>query len=254
MMATSTDIDDETLMAYADGELDAAQAAQVEQRLVIDASAAAKVAEHQSLRARLGRDSTSVLSEPIPERLLAALQPRAAHTAVHTKVVDLAQRKPRKSFASNWSMREWGAMAASLIAGLALGMYALNFNGKPLVSADHGALIAQGKLDTALTTQLTSAAGSAQAVQIGISFRNHAGDYCRSFTVRDDQPLAGLACRSQNQWRVQLLTETAKGNSGELRQAASATPEAVLALIDQQIAGEALDADAEMTARKAGWR
>lgn len=256
-MNTSIELDDETLMAYADGELDATQAAQVEQRLSTDPVAAAKVAEHQALRAQLSRDMSGVLSEPIPDRLLATLQPRTAGGPLGN-VVELAplqQRKTRHK-TRQWNTRDWSTMAASLLVGLALGMYA-NFSSNELnklVDGDHGALIAQGKLDKALTTQLTSTAGAAQAIQIGISFRNHAGAYCRSFMVRNDKPLAGLACRSDNAWQVQLLTPASKAPTGEVRQAASTTPEMVLSLIDQQIAGEALDADAEINARKAGWR
>lgn len=243
-MNTPIEFDDETLMAYADGELDAVQSAQVEQLLQRDAAAAAKVAQHRALRAQLRNEFTAALSEPVPERLLNVLQP---------KIVDLAQVRQRKTAAKqSWSSREWSAMAASLIVGVVAGMYALGFNSANLVSEQGGALVAKGKLDNALNTQLAST-NSTQPIHIGVSFRNHAGEYCRSFTVQDTHALAGLACRVQDNWRVQIL-ESAVSSSNEFRQAGSDTPAAVLSLIETQIAGEPLDADAEAAARQAGWK
>jgi hypothetical protein len=251
---TPFEIDDETLMAYADGELDAAQAAQVEQLLQQDASAAARVAQHQALRAQLRSGSAAVLSEPVPERLLSMLQRNVDDSRAGDKVVDFSRTKQRKANTTRiWSGREWGAMAASLIAGVVLGIYALTFSSTNLVGDQGGRLVAQGKLNSALTTQLASA-GHTQSIQIGISFRNHAGEYCRSFSIQDTHALAGLACRTQGNWRVQMLTESVANNSSELRQAGSATPAAILSLIDEQIAGEPLDADAEAAARHKGWQ
>lgn len=253
-MNSTSRIDDETLMAYADGELDAAQAAQVEQLLQRDAAAAARVAQHRALRTQLRSDFSAVLSEPVPDRLLNLLQANATGTQARDTVVDFSQAKQRKAtVVRNWSGREWGAMAASLIAGIVLGMYALNFNSANLVGEQGGALIAQGKLDSVLTTQLASVK-STQAIQIGVSFRNHAGEYCRSFAIQETHALAGLACRSQSNWRVRMLTESSTKDSSEFRQAGSGTPTAVLALIDQQIAGEPLDAEAEAAALHRGWR
>lgn len=242
--------DEEMLMAYADGELDAKQAAYIEQAMQTDANIAARVAHHRVLRAQLQTSFADVLSEPVPQRLLNTLQPAAPAA----KVVDLAQARHAKSAAPrSWSSREWSAMAASLIAGIVMGMYALNFNSTQLVSEQGGALIARGKLESALTTQLASTAATAQTIKIGTSFRNQDGAYCRSFAVSEGRSLAGLACREQDQWRVQMLTEV-NSDASEFRQAGSATPAAVLALIDQQIEGEPLDAEAEAAAAKSGWK
>lgn len=253
-MNTPFEITDETLMAYADGELDAAQATQVEQWLQQDAAAAAKVAQHRALAAQLRNGFSAALTEPVPERLLNVLQPNAN---TRDKVVDFSQALQRKTTTRSWSSREWSAIAASLIVGMLVGVYALQFNSTNLVGAQHGELIAQGKLDSALTRQLAGA-NAAQGIQIGISFRNHAGEYCRSFALQDQgqdtQALAGLACRTQGNWRVRVLTESAQSGSSEFKQAGSTTPAAVLALIDQQIAGEALDAEAEAAARQKGWQ
>lgn len=249
MNTPSNKPDDETLMAYADGELDATQTAQVEQAMQTDAAIAARVAQHRALRAQLQDSFAEVLSEPVPQRLLNTLQAPAAG-----KVIDLAQARQNKAIAGtrSWGSREWSAMAASLVAGIVMGWYALSFNAGDMIGERGDALIAQGKLDRALTTQLASSTEATPAVHIGISFRNRGGEYCRSFAL-EDRALAGLACREQEQWRVQMLTETNQ-DANEFRQAASSTPAAVLALIEQQIEGEPLDADGEAAALRKGWR
>ncbi len=252
-MSTDINITDEVLMAYADGELDVAQAARAEQAMQQDASVAARVAQHRALRAQLQSGLSGVLSEPVPTRLLSMLQARPATNSAADKVVDLAQARQQKAApARRWHNREWFALAASLIAGVVIGMYALSFNSSGLIATRDGALLAQGKLANALTTQLASSTAADSSVHIGISFRDREGNYCRSFAIQGSS-LAGLACHEHNNWRVQMLTE-AKTQAGEFRQAGSATPPAVLALIEQQIDGEPLDTDMETAALREGWQ
>ncbi|MFN3843995.1 MAG: zf-HC2 domain-containing protein, partial [Rehaibacterium terrae] len=61
-------ISDERLMAYVDGELDAAQAAQVEAAIAADPALAAAVARQRRLRERLRAAFDPVLDQPVPER------------------------------------------------------------------------------------------------------------------------------------------------------------------------------------------
>lgn len=241
----NTQFDDETLMAYADGELDAAQAKRVEQAMQADAGIAKRVARHRALRATLQSGLNDVLAEPVPQRLLDTLRTPIAATR---NVAELARIRRQRS----WGSREWMAMAASLLAGIVIGVYALSFTANNLIGEQGGALIAQGELNRALTTQLASAEQIA-SIKIGISFRNRDGEYCRSFALHEERPFAGLACRTQNQWQIQMLTEAAV-DTNEFRQAGSAMPAAVLSSIEQQIDGEPLDADAEAAAQRNGWK
>ena len=54
--------DDETLMAYADGELDAAQRAQIDAAIAQDPGLALRVQEHKALRARMTGAFSRVLT------------------------------------------------------------------------------------------------------------------------------------------------------------------------------------------------
>jgi negative regulator of sigma E activity len=249
---------DEQLMAYADGELDGDLRAQIETALASDAKLAAMVAAHQALRQRLRSELDATLSEPIPERLLAALRAPTMTSSAGDNVVELRSRSPNSITEprQKWSLREWGAMAATLTLGISLGLFALNQNDQMLVTVRAGNLVAQGKLASALTEQLASTQSGGDAVQIGTSFNSRAGDYCRTFVVPQRQTLAGLACYRDAAWRVQALTEIKSGgaDSANYRQAGSAMPAAIAALVNEEIADEPLDADAEAAARTAQWR
>lgn len=232
-------IDDDKLMAFADDELPAAERAEIEAALAEDEGLREKLAAHRRLRARLSGAFDGALDEPVPERLRAAAQaaPKSA------EVVNLAERRAARP---KWSAREWGAMAASVAAGLFVGVGVMNTQAPPIVATENG-LVARGALDRALDTQLAS--DEAGAVRIGLSFRAEDGGYCRTFDLtRSDT--SGLACRNGDAWSVAMTAAHAGG--GEVRMAGGA--EEVLAAVDAMIAGDPLDAGAERAARDGRWR
>lgn len=227
-------VDDERLMAFADGELSGAERAKVEAALAQDASLREKLAAHQRLRARLSSAFDGALDEPVPAALLAAAEkPRTA------EVVSLAERRTAR-----WSVREWGAMAASVVLGLFVGVGVMSTQA-PLIAPSESGLVARGALARALETQLAS--DEAGAVRIGLSFRDADGRYCRTFDLTEGGT-AGLACREGDAWNVAMTAAGAGG--GEVRTAASG---AILDVVDTMIAGEPLDSAGETQARDAGW-
>jgi hypothetical protein len=233
--------DPQVLMAYADGELGTADAALVEAAMARDPGLARIVDGHRALRAQLAATFECVLAEPVPARL---------HATLHAPSTQA--RRPR------WTRREWLAMAASLVVGVALALalpqLSVRMRGAAglapaLVDADWAA---RGALARALDDQLSGHAVA--GVQPGLSFRAQDGRYCRTFQVQARRSLAGLACRDGAAWRVSTLAAASDGGAAPMRQAGSALPPAVLADIDARIDGASLDADAERRARSHGWR
>jgi len=110
---------DEALMAFVDGELDAAQRADVERALAGDAVLQARVAKLQAQRRRVSAAYAPVLDEPVPDRLAALLA--IAPSTPSATVVNLgevrAERARRRSI-PGWA--QWGGMAASLVLGVLL--------------------------------------------------------------------------------------------------------------------------------------
>lgn len=241
---------EETLIAYADGELDAATRAALEAAAAGDPQLAARIARHRALRARLEDAFAPVLTEPVPERLLASVRGEMPLPGASNVVRLEPARRAR------WSWPEWGAIAASLIVGALLSPLLLNPRaGNEPFDTRAGHMLASGPLAHALSGQLASAQSPGAPVQIGVSFRDKSGGYCRTFVLRDSQSLAGLACRESSAWQVVTLARSAPPGAadGTYQQAGSALPPAVAGTLDELIAGEPLDAAAEAAARAAGW-
>jgi hypothetical protein len=232
-------IDDATLMAYADGELSPEERAEIERAAAGDAGLRLRIEEHRRLRASLSGAYADVMDEPVPERLLTAASGAAPRQA---EVVDLSARREAKA---RWSVREWGAMAASLVGGLVIGLGAMNTQ-SPMIAVTADGLNARGALERALNTQLAS--DEAGAVRIGLSFRAVDGEYCRTFELTE-RGTSGIACRETEGWNVAMTA--AQGAQGDIRMAGAS--EAVLNVVATMIDGEPLDAAAETAARDAEW-
>lgn len=244
----------ETLMAYADGELGEPERSEVERALCSDPELATRVARHRALRADVFGAFAGVLDEPVPPRLGVMA---GAGTAPQDTVVQLASARVARQAPparSRWTWEQWGGMAASLAIGVLAGSLGLRgMQDQPQLAAlatSNGAMVAQGQLERALSQQLASTATSGDAVRIGVSFVDKGGNFCRSFQLGTS---AGLACRDGAQWQVPLLAQGEAATGGAYRQAASAMPPAVLDGIDARIAGQALDAGAERAALQRGW-
>lgn len=243
-------ISDETLMRYVDGELDAQLASEVEAALRNDPTLAQRVEEHRALRARLSRAFDGVLEEPIPDRLL-----EAANASPRTNVTELASARAAKQSATRrWAWKEWTAIAASVLMGVFVGRTVLEAPDSTLVETRGNGLIAAGPLADALTKQVGSERSQEASIVIAATFRNQAGEYCRAFSAREPEPLAGVACRGDDAWRLHTLTQGAAGSSNDYRMAGSQLPAIVLQTMESMMVGDALDAEREAAARQRAWR
>jgi hypothetical protein len=238
---------DETLMAYADGEVDADTRRQIEAAMAHDPTIAERISKHRSLRVDLGAAFGGVIDEPVPSRLLDAANSRSA------TVTDLNAARSAKSGAKQsrtWSWPEWTAIAASLLIGVLAGRSALQPIASEMFATTTGGIVATGELSSALDNQLNGRAKDTN-VQIGMSFRATGGDYCRSFVTGS---AAGFACREGDHWRVRALNEGGThAAGGEYRMAGSELPPAILTAIDDVMEGEALDREQEQAAQQRGW-
>ena len=222
-------IDRETLIAYADGELNDIERARVERAIAADPALGDEVAKHRRLRDRLAAAYAPVADAPVPERFA-----RLLHEEPSVVSLDAAREKRRSRFA----VPQWAAIAASLVIGLAVG--------QSLDRRDEGSIVIAGKLEHALDTQLASAQPADAAVRIGLSFRATDGALCRTFERRS---LAGIACHEDGEWRLRRASWS-PGQGTEYRQASSGE---MAAAAQAMMAGEPFDAVAEKMARDRGW-
>ena len=192
---------DETLMAYADGEADEATRKLVETAMRDDPEVAARVARHRALRAAVSGAFSSVIDEPIPERLLAAAG--KAQATRRDNVVSLVHARAAKTPARAPSWRPY-ALAASVLLGVGIG-YALWHDPASLLTAGaNGGWVARGELSRALSAQLASDHPAGGVVAIGLTYRTKSGEYCRTFSLTREAS-AGVACREGEAWQVKVL-------------------------------------------------
>jgi hypothetical protein len=251
-------ISDETLMAYADGELDAAERAAVESAIRADPQIEKRVAQHRELRQRVHSAYSAELSEPVPERLLTAARGAAGIPGSNVVSLDEARTATQRASRARPPRPQWrtaGAIAASVIVGVSLGFIMWGRTESPLMRGAGGALVARGQLARALSEQLAAEQTRTSAVQIGLSFLGKSGEYCRTFALSGAVSPSGLACRHGEEWRVQVLSQgpdNAAGDS-EYRTAGSAISPSLLKVVEGQIAGEPLDQAGERAARQQNW-
>lgn len=222
-------IDPETLMAYADGELNPIEAKRVERAIAADPDLAGQVERHRALTASLRGAFAPVERAAVPANVEAMLRGSA-------QVVPLAPR------AAHRERPFWiGAVAASLVAG---------FLAAPLIlprgdlAIENGRILAHGDIARALDTQLASAQPDGAAIRIGVTFRDRAQRLCRSF---ERGATGGIACTSGQDWQVERLYGGMAAQSADYRQAGSPAAE-LMAHAQAMMAGEPLDAAAEAAA------
>jgi hypothetical protein len=255
----STDIPDDLLTAYVEGQLSDAERARIEQAMATDVRLAQRVAQQRALRGRLRNVFDSALRESLPQRRVNAGRVDAAGGPA--QVIDLARvraeraRRPERRRLSI-PRRATTAIAASLIAGVGVGflIQRLMESAAPTEYRD-GALLASGLLNHALNEQPSGAASGSGAVRLGLTYRAKGGGYCRTFTLDHGHGFAGLACREQHRWRILTLiaSDPIAGGAPISRATGVELPPTLLEIVTERTSGEPLDASAESRARRSDW-
>jgi hypothetical protein len=224
---------------WIDGELSGEASAAMEARVAADPALARLAAQHRALNAGLRGAFDPVASAPIPERLSRLLEP--------SNVVDFKAARERRGSARSWTMQA-AALAASLAIGFVVGNRS-EAGGDAAISRSGGQMVASNELAKALDVRLASAPAAGEP-RIGLTYRNAAGQWCRSFT---DAGSSGLACRKGETWQIRGLFGSGEGQGAQYRMAAGADPR-LMEMVDEGMKGEPLDPQEEEAAVRSGWR
>lgn len=250
-------VPDEEVFAFVDGELPPEAMARIEAAMATDPQLALRVETQRSLRRLLSgahagagrgsapRSTTSVAEPPPvskPAEVIAFPGAQAKKAKDKDKAKPREPKLPKPAGAADRGLPVWVGLAACLIVGLAIGRLAAP-PPVTLSGADDPAPLAAGPLAQALNTQASGQA--ATPVRISLSFKTASGVYCRAFQASGRSPLAGVACRDADAWRVRAVTPAAPG---------SVTSAAVLAVVGAMTAGPPLDPAGEAKAKAAGWK
>jgi anti-sigma factor RsiW len=205
-------INDEQLMAYADGVLPPDEAHEVERAIAEDEDLAAKVAVFADSRAMVKRALGS--APPVPDKLAATIRAMAEADAAKrqvpagsAQVIDLAARRRTVPF---WQL----PLAASV--ALAVGVSG-GWLGKPDTGGAGGLAVAMVDEPALVEALAVVKSGDRQEIGDGISFTaiasflDGAGQLCREF----EQDRAGgdtvvaVACRADEAWSVRFAVAAA---------------------------------------------
>lgn len=242
-----TRLDDETLLAYADGELDPRRAAEVEVRLRDDPEARQRL-ERLRESARLARDAfRDTLEAPVPERLLKALDQDSAPAMAKVLPFKTRSRPPRSL--------PLKAAAAVLVAALGLGLLWIGTPAPrpPLAGTD-------ALLQKALETRPggRSLADGGREITPLLTVRSGDGGYCRQFQEqRGGEGYLGVACRNRDGvWLIRVLLARAllAQPADSYGPASGPAPAAPAALLDALTEGQALTPAQEAGLLERGWQ
>ncbi|SFR51412.1 hypothetical protein SAMN04488070_1666 [Pseudidiomarina maritima] len=195
-------INDETLSAFLDNELDSAEAEVVREQLEHDEKLAERLAALAMTDLHVRERVDALNTQPIPERIYKLLE----ETNEPTNVVSLSRWNVLKN-----AVQEHVAVAASvaLMIGFGLGVWTLTPTTGTPDTAIAAALETQpsGKpyalaTDTTFTGQLT--------------FVDNQGDYCRQYEVtQQTTKTTGIQCRRNGTWQqiasLEVATDTQSG-------------------------------------------
>ena len=203
------DFDDETLMAFADGELDEAQSLALEEALANDEALAERLAVFLDSRRLVGDALKPLIDEPVPEALLASVRKMAEDAqrqgAREDNVVSF-RPKPQQPTTQRWLM----PVAASLVA-VVTGVLGFTLGRMGPSAMDADAEIAAA-LDREASGQDVTLSGA--VLHVVASFRDERGELCREYELK--QPASStltVACRQDGAWatRLALTTPQAEG-------------------------------------------
>lgn len=269
-------LSDETLMAYADGELDAAAIARVEAVLARDPEARERLEIFAATGAPLKELYSKPMEEPVPPHLVALVLcgKDKAEAPVRVQTGTAQSGGWLSALSAFFAPPQWamvgGLAGLILVVGLSGGWYLRKIADpegntmQGLVSLDKGQIFARGAFARALETAPSGSPVALEMEQPGftmraaLTFKNRVQNYCRQYDVKTpDGQYAGVACRGgDGQWRLDIHVAAApQSQSGERTvpaggRASSEVENAVNSVIE----GDALGREDEAALIRNKWR
>jgi anti-sigma factor RsiW len=230
---TASKLSDETLMAYADGELPDVEADAVTVAAALDPEVARRVALFKASSRIAKAAFDPVLGEPVPPHLREAVLALGTHASGR-------KRAPRRSWL-DWvipegSVTPWAGVAAALgcVLGIAVGWQLASLRSVPGAAPSLAASVAPlpAELLEVLERQPTGhsvlASLGARTVQVlPLASYGDAASFCREVEVSSTFPgrseaVRAIACRTDGKWRLAAMAGpgTARAQAGDYQPAA----------------------------------
>lgn len=207
---TQHDFDDETLMAFADGELDEANSLALEQALAKDEALAERLAVFLDSRRLVGDALKPLIDEPVPGALLASVR----------KMAEDAQRQgtPQDNVVSfrpkhqQPTARRWLTPVAASLVAVVTGVIGFSLGRMEPSTPDAGAEIAAALNREASGRDVTLTASST-VLHVVASFRDERGELCREYELKQpESSTLTIACRQNGTWATRLALATPRAD------------------------------------------
>lgn len=232
-------VTDEMLIAYLGGKLSAPDRAAVEAAVASDPAVAERLRRHREVGAMIqnaissgGRKAKASAGDKAAAPVVSLADARRTREAPPPPKPKVSTPPARKSLDPRWA-----ALAAGLVVGIAVGIFAP----RPTNDLLDGTLQARGVLAATLEQGLTADQKSGATVRLLGTYRSKDGIWCRTFA--GEGRISGVACRTGDGWRL-MMTELG-----------APTPSPVMASAITALGlGAPVDAAAERKARSAAWR
>ncbi|MBY3488450.1 anti-sigma factor family protein [Rhizobium laguerreae] len=232
------DFDDETLMAFADGELDETQSRALEEALASNEALCERLAVFLDSRQLVGDALKPLIDEPVPEALLASVR-RMADEVRHQKPQDnVVSFRPKQQ---QQTMRRWLVPVAASLVAIVTGVVGFALGRINPSASNSGAEIA-AVLDREVSGRDVTLSSPETVLHVVASFRDERGELCREYELK--QPKSStltVACRQNGAWATRLALTSAKAD-GYVPASSQETIDAYLASIQ---AGEPLSPEEE---------
>lgn len=235
------EFDDETLMAFADGELDDDATATVEAAMETDDDLVARVAAFIESRALAASALKPLIDEPVPEALTQSVQSMitearaadpSARQAVANNVVTFPPRDMRPA-RSTWAIPLAASLAAVVFGagGYLAGQAGAPASGNLAMTTINDAAVAKALDSTASGTDV--ALGDA-TLKLVSSFRDETGTLCREFELHraSKSAVVSIACRPEQDWDVRLAVAAQAAGGDYVPAGATETVDSYLTTIN----------------------
>lgn len=243
-------INDETLSAFLDAELDEAAMEEVRSALETDDDLVIRLADLSQVDHWVGENAAIINTTAIPGDLL-----HLAQTLDKEIAQNLSTEKPENVVSlSRWKnvnqhIKKHYALAAGISMIFGVGTITL------MQSAQTTAITAQISqlLDKAKSGEMSST-DQGDKVMANLSFTNHAGNFCRQFQHINLQAASiNIACKENQQWQLKITKNLAFSQEMDSYRVASNKAELDSA-IDEMIKGQAMDSAQEQRAIINNWQ
>ncbi|MBY5583896.1 anti-sigma factor family protein [Rhizobium leguminosarum] len=221
------DFDDETLMAFADGELDETQSRALEEALAGNEALRERLAVFLDSRQLVGDALKPLIDEPVPEALLASVRRMADEARRQTPRDNVVSFRPKQQ---QQTMRRWLVPVAASLVAIVTGVVGFALGRINPSASNSGAEIA-AVLDREVSGRDVTLSSPETVLHVVASFRDERGELCREYELK--QPKSStltVACRQNGAWATRLALTSAKAD-GYVPASSQETIDAYLASI-----------------------